>query len=171
MYKFLYGVLVVFAVSEFSLAQSSTCDSPEARQFDFWIGRWKLTWKNSDGDIVQGRNEIAALYDGCVIREQFESPTSFRGTSLSVYSPDKHKWQQTWVDNAGAYLDFEGEFRDSVMVLGRNASKNGKHFLQRMRWYNIERNSLDWNWERSDDNGHTWKVLWSIHYERTQPTE
>ncbi len=26
--------------------------------------------------------------------------------------------------------------------------------------------SLDWSWERSDDGGKSWKVLWRIHYER-----
>lgn len=38
--------------------------------------------------------------------------------------------------------------------------------MQRMIWYNIEENSLDWNWEKSNDNGMTWKTLWTIHYER-----
>jgi hypothetical protein len=35
-----------------------------------------------------------------------------------------------------------------------------------MVWYDIQENKLEWNWERSDDNGQTWRVLWQIHYTR-----
>jgi len=52
------------------------------------------------------------------------------------------------------------------MVLGRKAVKAGKEFWQRMQWYNISPDSVDWNWERSDDNGLTWLVMWTIHYRR-----
>ena len=53
------------------------------------------------------------------------------------------------------------------MELWRGATdKNGQPILQRMLFYNIRADSLDWNWERSDDGGQTWKTLWKIHYER-----
>lgn len=35
-----------------------------------------------------------------------------------------------------------------------------------MVWYNISKNEIDWNWERSDDEGKTWAVKWKIHYTR-----
>jgi hypothetical protein len=35
-----------------------------------------------------------------------------------------------------------------------------------MVWYNIGRDQFDWNWERSDDEGQTWQVLWQIRYTR-----
>jgi hypothetical protein len=35
-----------------------------------------------------------------------------------------------------------------------------------MVWHNIGKDSLDWNWERSDDGGRTWKALWKTHYAR-----
>lgn len=25
--------------------------------------------------------------------------------------------------------------------------------------------SLDWDWERSEDGGQTWQLLWRIHYQ------
>ena len=30
----------------------------------------------------------------------------------------------------------------------------------------IERDSLDWSWQRSDDDGETWTSLWEIEYSR-----
>jgi hypothetical protein len=40
-----------------------------------------------------------------------------------------------------------------------------------MVWYNIASDQLDWNWERSEDEGTTWTILWQIHYQRKQPTQ
>ena len=45
---------------------------------------------------------------------------------------------------------------------------DGQTFLQRMVWYAITADSLEWNWERSNDDGDTWRVLWQIHYRRQQ---
>ena len=44
------------------------CSAPEARQFDFWLGEWDLTW-GKDG---RGKNVITSIYDGCVIQERFD---------------------------------------------------------------------------------------------------
>lgn len=135
----------------------------ETHQFDFWLGEWDLTWEGG-----KGTNTITAILDSAVIQEQFDSRPSenFQGKSVSVFNKHTKKWHQTWVDNQGGYLDFIGEFTDGKMILSRTAKRDGKEFLQRMIFYNIQPNSLDWNWERSDDNGKTWKPLWQIHYTR-----
>jgi hypothetical protein len=86
---------------------------------------------------------------------------------VSTYNPQTGLWYQTWVDNTGGYLDFWGAFADSTMILSRTATDSaGVQYMQRMVWFNIEANSLDWHWERSDDAGKTWRTLWAIHYER-----
>jgi hypothetical protein len=143
---------------------ASPCSQSEARQFDFWIGEWVLEW----GDGNRGRNVIRKALDGCVIEENFDGTPAIplRGMSVSTYNAGLKKWQQTWVDNQGGYLDFRGEFKDSKMVLERKARLNGREVLQRMVWYDIAGDGLYWNWERSEDEGRTWKVLWKIKYTR-----
>lgn len=142
------------------------CLAPEARQFDFWLGAWNLSWESGTG-----RNTITYKYGTCVIEENFsadpsdDGSTPLKGTSVSVYSPQLEKWRQTWVDNQGEYLDFVGGFSDGIMTLSREAYKDGEKFYQRMVWFNISEDSLDWNWERSKD-GAEWKILWKIHYQR-----
>lgn len=141
------------------------CSRPEAMQFDFWLGEWNLSW----GDTATGTNRITKDYDGCVIREDFSTndSTPFRGMSVSVFNVNTGKWQQTWVDNNGSYLDFSGEFADGKMILSREAHPTGKPaFLQRMVWSDIGSNALTWSWERSDDAGKSWKSLWLINYRR-----
>jgi hypothetical protein len=136
----------------------------EERQFDFWLGEWNVTW----GDHGKGTNNVRAILDDHVILENFDgTPTMpLRGMSVSTYDRSLGQWQQTWVDNQGSYLDFVGGFKDGEMVLRREARIGGAVVLQRMVWYNISPDEMDWNWERSDDRGGTWSVLWKIHYVR-----
>ena len=70
------------------------------------------------------------------------------------------------MDDSGGYLDFVGEFADGRMILSRDGIAQGQLVRQRMVWYNITENALEWHWERSDDQGKTWQVLWNIHYKR-----
>lgn len=147
------------------------CAGPEFRQFEFWVGEWELSWprsETSEGKPGRGTNHIERDLDGCVIVERFDGRPGMelKGMSVSTFNTHTGKWQQTWVDNFGSYLDFAGEFKDGQMILVREASTaEGKTFLQRMVWKNIRPQSFDWSWERSDDGGQTWKVLWPIHYE------
>lgn len=154
----------------------SPCARSEFRQFDFWVGQWELSWpasETSERKPGRGTNRIERTLDDCVIAEHFTGTPGMdlRGMSVSTFNQRKGKWQQTWVDNSGGYLDFVGEFKDGEMILVREAV-NGKNqkFLQRMVWKNIKPDSLDWSWERSDDGGQTWKVLWPIHYQRVPST-
>ena len=142
----------------------STNEASELRQFDFWLGEWDLTW----GEDGRGTNVITAVLDKRVIQEQFDGTpaTPLQGLSVSTYNTQLGKWQQTWVDNQGSYLDFVGEFAAGKMILSREATLAGQPILQRMVWYNIAEQSLDWNWERSTDGGETWQIMWHIHYQR-----
>ena len=139
----------------------------KAKQFDFWLGEWDLTW----GENGRGRNVISKILDGQVIQEQFTSlpddeTPPFVGLSLSVFNARTDRWQQTWVDNQGGYLDFTGGMAGDKMILSRQAIIEGQPVQQRMVWHNIGADALDWSWERSDDGGQSWKVLWAIHYRR-----
>lgn len=159
----------VFAEETAQAERPPPCTQPEAQQFDFWVGEWDLAW--GDGD--RGRNVIEKTLDGCVILENFDgTPASpLRGMSVSTYNPRLGKWQQTWVDNQGDYLDFTGGYEDARMVLQRTATAaDGRHVLQRMVWYDIAGDSLQWHWESSRDDGATWDVLWSIRYTRANTT-
>ncbi len=168
-----FNVVVVFVVTSLSMAVSGesggNCTSPEASQFDFWIGEWEVSWEGQDGVEMRGTNTVTKTLGGCVVHESFKDPnTGFEGMSYTVYDTTKNKWLQTWVDNSGSYLDFAGEFKDDTMILQRVAGRGGKEFKQRMRWYNIRKDAFDWNWERSDDDGATWKLLWHIKYKRAE---
>ena len=136
-------------------------DSNPENQFDFWLGAWNVTW----GEDGKGTNRIEHILECKIIQENFIAP-DLHGISVSAYDPERGVWCQTWVDNNGTYLDFTGKFEDGKMILSRDALGKGQACRQRMVWWDIQENKFDWNWERSDDNGKSWRVLWQIHYTR-----
>ena len=158
-------LITLFFLFTLSLFPQKT--SPE-KLFDFWVGKWSLTWKDKKGNEKHGFNQIDKILDGKVIKENFDSAPGMklRGTSVSSYDARARLWKQTWVDNQGSYLDFSGKFEDGKMILSRTIIFGGRKIQQRMVWYNIDKSSLDWNWENSTDNGRNWKVLWQIRYTR-----
>ena len=161
-------IFVVFMQNLYAQAQPA-CQSAEHRQFDFWVGEWDLQWKDAEGNMQKGHNSIKSIMNGCVIEENFDGGESMplRGLSVSVYNPRKKLWLQTWVDNNGSYLDFEGGMQDDRMVLSRRVETKKGVIMQRMIFYDIEKNSLSWDWETSQDEGKTWKLAWRIQYTRS----
>jgi hypothetical protein len=133
-------------------------------QFDFWLGEWEGTW----GEDGKGTNRIERILGGKIIQENFSAP-DLQGMSVSTYDPERKLWCQTWVDNNGTYLDFTGSFADGKMILTRDAIVRGEPCKQRMVWYDLQDEQFEWNWERSDDGGQTWRVLWQVHYTK-KPT-
>jgi hypothetical protein len=155
-----------FIVCAQSPVPQKPCSAPEASQFDFWVGEWDLTWN----DTITGTNVITKELDGCVIHENFSAPSnSFKGKSYSVYNPKQGVWKQTWVDNQGSYLDFTGGLEGDKMILKRSfVGPMENTVIQRMVYFNISQDSLDWSWESSQDDGKTWKQNWLIHYKRAK---
>lgn len=160
---FLFANKIVYASDSISKREPDSLKLVQS-QFDFWIGEWDLTW----GEDGKGINIITKPLDSLVIMENFDGTLSspLQGISVSTFNKRIGKWQQTWVDNQGSYLDFVGEFMEGKMILQRKAYIEGKEVLQRMVWYDINHENFEWNWERSLDNGKTWEVMWNIHYSR-----
>jgi len=141
-------------------------------EFDFWVGKWDLTWEYPDGSKGKGINNINYTLDGKVIQENFEATDSgayngFKGTSISVFSPGTKSWHQAWADNQGGYFNFTGEISgDRRIFKTKPYPKDGKDIVLRMVFYNIRKSSMTWDWEQSQDGGKTWALQWRIHYKR-----
>lgn len=152
-------------------AQSHSDEPAPEAWFDFWLGTWDLTWEDADGTESRGTNHIERILNGRVIKENFEAHSGayegYVGKSYSVYVASEDTWKQTWVDNNGGYLDFEGE-RDGDRRMFKRSFINpaGQEIHQRMVFYDITDQSLTWDWEISDDQGETWQLRWRIFYER-----
>jgi hypothetical protein len=167
-------IYILLLISAFSIcvgaqSQQMSCSSPEASQFDFWVGTWEATWS----DTLHGTNRIEKMFGNCTVHENFSDPrNSYLGQSWSVYSSNYKQWQQTWVDNMGGYITLTGGMVKDSMILTTaerkvpvTVSPTGK-IVNRMVYYNITPASFDWSWQASTDGGITWKTNWLIHYKR-----
>lgn len=74
------------------------------------------------------------------------------------------KWRQTWVDNQQGYIILSGQFENNRMILVTEPDQQKARY--RMIFYNITPDALDWNWEKSEDDGNSWTLQWKIHYQR-----
>jgi hypothetical protein len=87
---------------------------PEARQFDFWLGRWEV--RGADGTLL-GYDTITRAEGGCAILEQWEGSGGSAGRSMSFYLPSREQWRTVWSGSAGNSIDMTGSLVDGEMVM------------------------------------------------------
>jgi hypothetical protein len=155
------ATIIIFLTISLSMlkAQENTKST-----FDFWLGNWNAYWSDS----LRGINTITKILKDNVVEEHFVfNDKSFVGRSWTVFDSKNAIWKQTWVDDAGAYLTFTGGQEGDKVILRMTDKKvtNGKTVSMRMVFYNINKDSFDWDWQSSEDEKN-WKSVWLINYKR-----
>lgn len=142
---------------------TSACEDPEYRQFDFWVGRWRVTPTGQSKQVAASL--IEKLYDGCAIRENWMPIGQAGGGSLSIYVRSEHAWRQTWVDSAGSRAEFKGGWNGQAMVLtGPWPLPSGRARIVRMTYTPNPDGSVRQAGEASFDDGRTWKPTFDFTY-------
>jgi hypothetical protein len=139
------------------------CTAPEFRQFDFWLGRWKVT--NPQGKEV-GTNEISRVSEGCAIREQWKSARGVSGMSINYYDVADQKWHQDWVGGDGMILHLHGGLTGSSMVLSGPSKTARETVLNRVTWTPLPDGKVKQEWTTSSDDGRTWETVFTGIYEK-----
>lgn len=161
-------LLALLCSASGSYAQGSKpkpCSAPEAGQMNFWLGDWVITYP----DGTHAYSVVEKELDGCLVHEQFrDEGKGYSSETWNVYNTNINKWQQTRVDNQGAYLQMAGKQDGNNMNLYAKPHMNldGSNVMMRVEFSNIQANSFDWRWEQSRDNGNSWVVTIQMHYER-----
>ncbi len=146
---------VLLASSARPAPPPAPCSSPEHRQFDFWIGEWRVS--KPDGSFA-GTNRITLEYGKCVIHEHYATGKGYSGESLNAYDATRKVWHQTWVDTDGLLLVLEGRWDGKHMVL--EGSK------QRITWTPNADGSVRQLWETADARG-AWTVVFDGRYTKS----
>lgn len=110
------------------------CCTEKHKAFDFWIGEWEVF--NPDGTTA-GYNRIEKIQGQCVLQENWTSARAgYTGTSYNYYDQTKERWEQLWVDNAGAQLKLYGNPTANQMVLSSEpfTRPDGKEYINRITW-------------------------------------
>jgi hypothetical protein len=147
------------AVSAEEAAKHASCDAPEYRQFDFWVGDWDGF---EGGGTPVARLKVDKLLEGCVVHERYEGTDGHKGESFSIYDASRKVWHQSWVTNRGELLVIEGTFHDGKMVLGgADRTADGRERRVRGTW-KVEDEAVRETAVTSVDGGKTWQAWFDL---------
>lgn len=127
--------------------QDCACCSEEHRAFDFWIGEWEVY--TPDG-AVAGHNSITRIQDQCALQENWSSARAgYTGTSYNYYNMTEGRWEQLWIDNAGAQLKLYGNRNGNQMILTSEPFKrpDGELYVNRITWTSNQNGTVRQLWE------------------------
>jgi hypothetical protein len=142
------------------------CSSEAARQFDFWVGLWRVT--TADGQFA-GVNRIESRDGGCTLFESWISGKGgYSGSSVNWYGSDA-RWHQQWVDSSGETLQLTGGFADDQMVLEGTtaaAEPSKPRVRQRIAWSTPRPGVVRQLWQSSTDDGQNYTTAFDGTYVR-----
>jgi hypothetical protein len=139
------------------------CNTPEFRQFDFWVGEWDVASAATNQRI--GLNRISRINGGCTLREEYVTPAGYEGTSLSFYDSERKVWHQTWIDNQGGALYLEGGLDGNSMLLSTGLVQQS---FNRVTWSLLPDGRVRQHWQSTEDGGTTWSTVFDGYYSRRQ---
>lgn len=153
-------------------ASEIACSNPESRQFDFWLGDWRVEQRISDGEgdwiELGATTSVSREAAGCALVERWsgsvqfawagmEQPEAMSGLSVRYFHPKERQWHIHWLDSRNpAFGDpFKGGFDEGVgrFYLTRNTEAGPRRsritFEQpaqdRVRWeLALEREPGEW---------------------------
>lgn len=140
-------------------------DKPEVRQFDFWVGEWKVLVTGTEN--VAGQNSIQLINQSCALLENWTGTRGGTGKSVNFYNAATGKWHQTWIDNQGGVTFFTGEHRDNAMRFeGERVGANGTTSPVRLTFTKLAADTVRQLGEGTSDGGLTWTVQYDLTYVR-----
>lgn len=108
--------------------------------------------------------------DECVLTESWDGGKGHRGENLFAYSSDDKSWHGMFADNQGRVHVFEGKVaQGSAEFTGPSRGPNGQTVLNRIKVVRVTTNKVEQSWEKSTDNGVTWKMEFRGEYARKNP--
>lgn len=163
---FLIG-LVILGTS-FANPAHGACESPQYREFDFWVGHWRV--ENTDGETV-GHNRIEKVLEGCALHESWRGRSGSVGQSFNAWDASAGQWQQNWIDNRGMVLNLRGGLdEDGHMVLeGERTSPDGQEVVDRITWKPLSGDRVRQVWEQAGADGEFDTVFNGLYVREESP--
>ncbi len=150
----------------YGATEPSGCSaSAESRQLDYWLGDWSVANPGSSGG---GTSKISLSLDKCLFIENWENGKGHAGENVFAYSADDKTWRALFADNEGrAHIFTDGTVTSgSAEFRGPSRGPNGESFLNRVKIVRVNADKVEQIWEKSTDNGATWKTVFRGEYSR-----
>ncbi len=140
---------------------NSCMSDPHFNDWDFWLGEWRVTDKNTGK--FQGHNKVEKVEKGCFINENWTNAQGGKGYSLNYYNPNTKLWRQLWVSSGGGgyNIDYTGSLdaNSHMVLIGHiHTYSNGSTSPFRGTWRKLEDGTVQQFFEQQDKNGkwHVW---------------
>jgi tetratricopeptide (TPR) repeat protein len=148
--------------------QNPCANASENRQFDFWLGEWKVV--TTQGETPAGDSKIELILGDCVVQENWTSAGNigYSGKSYNIYNAALKRWEQYWVDNTGGNIFFYGGLKDGVMDYWTDElpQPDGKKLKRHLQFIKLGPDTVRQFSRGSNDNGKTWFVEYDFTYSR-----
>jgi len=148
--------------------QKPCASTTENRQFDFWLGEWRVV--TTQGETPAGDSKIELILGDCVIQENWTSGgnVGYSGKSYNIYNAALKRWEQCWVDNAGGNIFFYGGLKDGVMDYWTDQipQSDGKRLKRHLQFIKLGPDTVRQFTRGSNDDGKTWFVEYDFTYNR-----
>ena len=137
----------------------SGCKDGASRQFDFWVGHWRVT----EHGKLAGDNRVEPILDGCALLENWTGAKGGAGKSLNFFDREDGLWHQTWIDRSGGALFLAGKFENGAMRLEGERAATSKQPATRHRitWTPLPGGKVRQLWESTAAG----KDLWSTQFD------
>lgn len=156
-----------------------TDTEPTARDFDFWIGRWKVRNRvlrerlagSDEWDDFDATVEARLILDGLGNEDEFRTDHEggFTGMSFRFFDPVGKRWSIYWADSRRpGVLDAPvfGAFDGDVGVFEGPDTFAGRPILMRFTWTGVTTSTPRWEQAFSEDGGETWETNWVMDMTR-----
>jgi hypothetical protein len=139
----------------------------DGRQLDYWLGEWMVRYPGMQGS---GTSKVYLSLDQCMLVESWDSGAGLKGENVFAYNAEDKSWHGLYLDNHGRVHVFEGKVTPgSAEFDGPSRGPNGDVVLNRVKVVRVSANTIEQSWEKSADNGATWKTEFRGEYSRKGP--
>jgi hypothetical protein len=162
-------MLIGLALTVNGFGETTSCAaSSENRQFDYWLGDWKIGAEGSSGNA---HSTVSLSLDKCLVVENWDGGREHYGQNVFGYSADDKSWYGFFADNEGRVHVFTAGkvSAGSAEFEGPSRDPKGGTVLNRVKVIKLSPNKVEQTWEKSTDNGTTWNLVFRGEYSRANP--
>lgn len=153
----LAGLLAVPAPAGADSSAPAPCAASVYHQLDFFVGNWLVTDKSRK---TLATDRVSKEFGGCVIWEQWFGARGSRGAGYSGYVPARRRWVQTFMNDRGTVLVFEGGPQaEGFVIEGPSYTKSGALGHDRVVFRTLLHGIVEEYWTTSLDGGKTSTVV------------
>ncbi len=168
--RLILTTLITFALSAsgYAATASPCVSNPQSRELDYWVGNWRIGAAGSSGNA---HSTVSLALDKCLVVENWDGGRGHSGENVFGYSADDKSWYGLFADNEGRVHVFTSGNVSSGSARFEGASRggNGETVLNRVTIVRLNPDRVQQTWEKSHDNGSSWKVVFHGEYSRVKP--